>query len=263
MGIIGAGFGLGFVFGPAIGGFLSGVSVALPGFAAAGLAFVNGLAALVFLPEPAKRAAAPSRSGLAALVEELGRPGIRRIIVVFFLAVGAFAAMEATFALLAEHRFGLDQRHVSWLFAFIGVLVAIVQGGLIGRLTRRFGEARLLLAGLLLQAGAFLALPLGPGVAGLYAACVPLAVGSGLATPSLTALLSKSARSEAQGGTLGMGQSAAALGRIIGPISATAAFGTLGFAAPYLGGAALLFLGAAISSTIRPGARAAADPPTP
>jgi DHA1 family tetracycline resistance protein-like MFS transporter len=263
MGIIGAAFGLGFVLGPAIGGILSGVSVALPGFAAAGLAFVNGLAALAFLPEPAARSAAPRRAGLFALVDELGRPGIRRLIVVFFLSVAAFSAMEATFALLAEHRFDLDQRHVSWLFAFIGVLVVIVQGGLIGRLTRRYGEARLLRVGLLLQAVAFLALPWSPGVPGLYAACVPLAVGSGLANPSLSSLLSRSARAEDQGGTLGMGQSAAALGRVIAPISATAAFGSVGFAAPYLGGAVLLFLSAGIGFTLRSRAAGAVAPSVP
>jgi predicted MFS family arabinose efflux permease len=203
------------------------------------------------LPEPAERSAAPHRAGLRALVEELGRPGIRRLITVYLLSVMAFSAMEATFALLAEHRHGLDQRHVNWLFAFIGVLVVIVQGGLIGRLTRQFGETRLLVVGLLLQAVAFLALPWSPGVPGLYAACVPLAVGSGLATPSLSSLLSRSARAEDQGGTLGMGQSAAALGRIVGPISATRAFGKVGFAAPYIGGAVLLFLCVGIGSTLR------------
>ncbi len=261
MGIIGAAFGLGFVLGPAIGGFLSGVSMALPGYAAAGLALANGVAALFLLPEPSARSAAPRRAGFLALVEELGRPGIRRLIAIYLLAVGAFSAMEATFALLAEHRFDLDQRHVSWLFAFIGVLVVIVQGGLIGRLTRQFGEARLLVVGLLLQAIAFVALPWSPGVPGLFAACVPLAVGSGLSNPSLSSLLSRSARAEDQGGTLGMGQSAAALGRIVGPISATAAFGKVGFAAPYIGGAVLLFLSAGIGSTLRQRGGAAATPP--
>jgi predicted MFS family arabinose efflux permease len=261
MGLIGAAFGLGFVLGPGIGGILSGFSMALPGYAAAGLAFANGVAALALLPEPAERSRAPGRAGFRELLEELGKPGIRRLIAVYFFSVTAFSAMEGTFALLAEHRYGLDQRHVNWVFAFFGVVVVLVQGGLIGRLTRRFGEARLLLAGLLLQVVAFLLLPWSPGVVGLYAACVPLAVGSGLATPSLTALLSRSAREDDQGGTLGMGQSAAALGRIVGPISATAAFGKLGFAAPYVGGAALLFLGAGIGSTLRPRA-AETEPPT-
>ena len=263
MGIIGAAFGLGFVLGPFLGGVLSGWSVAAPGFAAAGLA-VNGMAALVLLPEPEERSARPHRAGLRALGEELSRPGIRRLIAIFFLAVLAFSAMEATFALLAAHRYGLAQRQVGWVFAFIGVLVTVVQGGLIGPLSRRFGEVPLLVAGLALQALGLLSLPYGGSTPGLYAACVPLAVGSGLANPALSALLSRRARDEDQGGTLGMGQSAAALGRIAGPISATSAYEHVWFAAPYLGGAALLFLTAAVGLTLRrstPGAGSEARTP--
>ncbi len=265
MGLIGAAFGMGFVLGPFLGGVLSGIAVSAPGVAAAALAAINGVAALAFLPEPAQRTAAPRHAGLRGLVEELSRPGIRRLVTIFFLAVLAFSAMEATFALLAEHRYGLQQRQVGWVFAFIGVLVAGVQGGLIGPLTRRFGESRLLVAGLLLQVLGFVALPYGTGVVGLCAACVPVAIGSGLATPSLSSLLSRGARAEDQGGTLGIGQSAAALGRIIGPISATSAYEHVWYAAPYLGGAALLLVTAAIGSTLRrvsPGMAAEAVPPT-
>ncbi|HVO19981.1 MAG TPA: MFS transporter [Anaeromyxobacter sp.] len=251
MGIIGAAFGLGFVLGPFLGGVLSGWSLAAPGFAAAGLAAVNGVAALVLLPEPEERSERPRRARLQALWEELSRPGIRRLIAIFFLAVLAFSAMEATFALLAAHRYGLVQRQVGWVFAFIGVLVTVVQGGLIGPLSRRYGEVPLLVAGLFLQALGLAMLPYGGGTPGLYGACVPLAIGSGLANPTLSALLSRRARAEDQGGTLGMGQSAAALGRIAGPISATNAYGHVWFAAPYLGGAALLLVTAAVGLTLR------------
>jgi MFS transporter, DHA1 family, tetracycline resistance protein len=251
MGLIGAAFGLGFVLGPALGGVLSGVSMSMPGYAAAALAAVNGVAALFLLPEPTEHAQGQRRAGLTALVEELRRPGIRRLIAVYFLSVMAFSAMEATFALLAKHRYGLAQSQVNYLFAFIGLLVVIVQGGLIGPLTRRFGEKALLVVGLALQAVGFLLLPWSPGLAGLCAACIPLSVGSGLTNPSLSSLLSRRARAEDQGGTLGMGQSAAALGRILGPISATSAYQDVWFAAPYLGGAALLLLTAGIGATLR------------
>jgi MFS transporter, DHA1 family, tetracycline resistance protein len=251
MGIIGAAFGLGFVLGPAIGGALSGWSVAAPGYAAAALAAVNGVAAFLLLPEPSERSAGTRRAGLRALLEELSRPGIRRLIAIFFLAVLAFSAMEATFALLAKDRYGLALRQVFLMFAFIGVLVTLVQGLLIGPLSRRFGEVPLLVVGLALQAVALAAMPYGMGMTGLYVACVPLAVGSGLANPALSALLSRRARDEDQGGTLGMGQSAAALGRIVGPISATSAYGNLWFAAPYMGGAVLLAVTAALGLTLR------------
>jgi MFS family permease len=258
MGIIGAAFGLGFVLGPALGGLLSSISLAAPGYAAAALAAANGVAAFVVLKEPADRVVAPRRAHAAALVEELRRPGIRRIIVIYFVSILAFSGMEATFALIAAHRFALDRQHVSYVFAFIGVVVVIVQGGLIGPLTRRFGEKALLVTGLVSQAVALAAIPYAGGMAGLLAACVPLALGSGLSSPALSSLLSRSARAEDQGGTLGFGQSAAALGRIAGPISATSLYDRVWLGAPYLGGAALMLAAAAIGSTLRPPADARA-----
>ncbi len=284
MGLIGAAFGLGFILGPALGGLLSAFSLAAPGYAAAALAAVNGVAAFFVLPEPVERAVAVRRRAhLPALVDELRRPGIRRLIVIFLLATLAFSGMEATFALLAAHRYGLDQRHVSYVFAFIGAVVTIVQGGLIGRLTRRFGERALLVAGLLLQAVGLVALPYGDvlgaallaatpealglssATAGLLSASLPLAFGSGLFGPAVTSLISRSARAEDQGGTLGIGQSAAALGRIAGPISATNAYDHVWMGAPYVGGAAIMLVTAAVGWTLRPpspgGAPAAAAVP--
>lgn len=251
MGLIGAAFGLGFVLGPAIGGLLSTISLAAPGYAAAALAAVNGVAAFFVLPEPAAHVQAERRPHLQALLGGVSRPGIRRLIVIYLLAILAFSGMEATFALLAVHRYGLDQRQVSYVFALIGVVATVVQGGLIGPLSRRFGERALLVAGLVLQAGALGALPYAGSALGLVLATVPLALGSSLTTPSLTSLISRSARAEDQGGTLGIGQSAAALGRIAGPISATHAYDHLSFAAPYLGGAIVMLAGAAVGSTLR------------
>ena len=249
MGIIGAAFGLGFILGPAMGGLLSSVSLSLPGYAAALLAALNGVAAFFILPEPAARVEGGHRGPrFLALLEEFRKPGIRRLIVMYFLAILAFSGMEATFALLAAHRYHLDSTHVSYVFAFIGVVVTVVQGGLIGPLTRRFGERALLVVGLIAQCVGLAALPLADGMAGLLAACVPLAFGSGLTTPALTSLISRSAAADDQGGTLGIGQSAAALGRVAGPISATNAFDKLWFAAPYFGGALLML---AVPSTER------------
>ncbi len=251
MGIIGAAFGLGFVLGPAMGGLLSTISLSAPGYVAAALAAVNGVAAFFILPEPATHVRAERRAHFKALVEELGRPGIRRLVLIYFLSVLAFSGMEATFALLAAHRYQLDQRAVSYVFAFLGVVMTIVQGGLIGPLTRRFGERALLVVGLLLQVVALVWLPFGGGLAGLLGACVPLALGQGLTSPALSSLLSRSARAEDQGGTLGIGQSAAALGRIGGPITATSVYDRIWFAAPYLGGAVIMLATAAVSATLR------------
>ena len=251
MGLIGAAFGLGFVLGPALGGFLSAISLSAPGYAAAALASANGVAAFFILPEPRARVAAAHRGHFTALLDELRRPGTRRLIAIYLLAILAFSGMEATFALIAAHRFRLDQRHVSYVFAFIGVVVTVVQGGLIGPLTRRFGEQALLVVGLVLQGVGLAAIPYAGNILGLLGACLPLAFGSGLSTPALSSLLSRSARAEDQGGTLGIGQSAAALGRIGGPISATNAYDHIWYAAPYVGGAMIMLVTAAIGSTLR------------
>lgn len=272
MGIIGAAFGLGFVFGPAIGAWLSAYSLAWPGLAAAGLSAVNLVGAWFLLPEPAARsqAGAELKHRMGALVDALTRPGIRRLLAVFFLITGAFSAMEATYAFLAEAYYGLDHRGVMLSFLVIGIFVVIVQGGLIGPLTRALGEKRLLVVGAALQAGAFLWLPfshgwfpagaglpawLTPGFVELAVASAPLAIGSGLTSPALSALLSRLSRAEAQGGTLGIGQSASALGRVLGPISGTQtyAFAPPGSHAwPYVGGAALMAVSALIGLTLRP-----------
>ncbi|ABS24355.1 tetracycline resistance MFS efflux pump [Anaeromyxobacter sp. Fw109-5] len=252
MGIIGAAFGLGFVLGPALGGVLSQYSLSLPGFAAAGLAAANGIAAWAILPEPEHRYSVDRRRRFAAMREELGRPGIRRIIGIYFVTILAFSAMEATYAFLAKQRYGLAESAVSYVFAYIGVLLVLVQGGLIGRLSRRFGEKRLLVTGLVLQALALAALPFAGTVPGLLVATAPLAVGAGLTQPTLSALLSRFARAEDQGGTLGIGESAAAFGRILGPEAGTWTFGQWSIAFPYLGGAALMAFAAAIGVTVRP-----------
>ncbi len=250
MGIIGAAFGLGFVLGPALGGLLTVISLGAPGWGAAALSLANGIVAFLVLAEPERRVASRPRGRLMALVEELARPGIRRLLACFFLSVLAFSGMEATFALLARERYVLDRQHVNYVFAYIGVLVVVVQGGLVGPLTRRFGEVRLLVAGTALQALALAALPYAPGNAGLLAACVPLAAGSGLAQPALTALISRSARMEDQGGTLGIGQSASAFGRILGPEAATWTYSRWP-AVPYLAGAGLMAVAAALGASLR------------
>lgn len=260
MGVIGAAFGLGFVLGPFLGGVLSGISLGAPGFAAAALAALNGLAAWFVLPEPKERvvARAAPRSRVSALAEELRKPGIRRLVAIYLLQVTAFSGMEATFALLARERYALDRAHVNFVFAYLGVILVVVQGGLIGPLTRRFGEVRLLVTGLALMAVALAALPFGASLPALLTALVPLAAGSGLVQPALTSLLSKMSRADDQGGTMGIGESASALGRIIGPEAGTFTYGRVGVAFPYVAGAVVMALTAIVAATVGSGRAAKA-----
>jgi MFS transporter, DHA1 family, tetracycline resistance protein len=254
MGLIGAAFGLGFVLGPALGGFLSQYALSLPPYVAAALAAVNGVAAYFVLPEPEARAIRERarRGRFVEFLQEMKTPGIRRLVVVYGVSVLAFSAMEATYALLVTKRYGLDVKHANYLFAYIGVILVIVQGGLIGRLTRAFGEKSLLLVGLLLQALGLALLPFAHNAVGLVVATAPLAIGSGLSQPALSSLMSRFARSDDQGGTLGIGESAAAIGRVVGPVSGTWTFTNVAIAFPYLSGAVLMLVSAAIGAAVRP-----------
>ncbi len=244
MGMIGAAFGLGFIFGPALGGFLAGADPATanlqtPAWVAAGLSLAALCGVLVLLRESRsaeeRAQAVPRLSRVGAIHGALRRPVLSRLILVFFLVILAFAAMESTFALWAMAQFKWGPEQVGYVFAYIGVLSAILQGGLIGRLAHRFGEERLLLAGLVLICAGLLALPFARDVAWLGVAVSGLALGMGLTQPSLNSLISRRAGRAEQGSVLGVTQSVGSLSRVLGPALAGMLFGELGRASPFLG----------------------------
>src|SRR6185295_3566796 len=226
MGLIGAAFGLGFVFGPAIGGVLSRWGVAVPFLFAAGLCFTNAVLLYFTLPEtvtpdhPARISAARGR-GLGQLIESLKNPRLGFVFAIYFLFVVAFSIMTTTFSLYTMFRFGYDAKHNGYLFAYVGVLAVIIQGGLIGRLVKRFGELPLVIVGALFFAASLFAVPfVGPHMGGLLGLLVGggiFSAGNSLATPSLTSLASKSVGRGEQGGVLGVTQSVASLARAVGP----------------------------------------------
>ena len=218
MGLIGAAFGLGFIIGPALGGLLAGNDPAIadaetPAWVAAGLSLLALCGVALLLPEsrPAsQRGGGPSRGRLAAILGVLSRSALSRLILIFFLVILAFAGMESTFALWAVGQFGWGPRQVGYVFSYVGVLSAILQGGLIGRLTRLFGEERLLFCGLALIGVGLLTLPFARSLAVLAPAISALAVGMGLTQPSLNSLISRRAGRDEQGEVLGVSQSVAA-----------------------------------------------------
>jgi multidrug resistance protein len=238
MGIIGAAFGLGFVFGPALGGLLAQYGHGVPAFVAAGLAFANFLFALFKLPEslpPEQRGqVVPRGFSLQRLRQATGVPGMPVLMIIYFFTVFAFATMEATFPLLTLHHFGFTEVQNGYVFAYLGVLIVILQGGLVGRLAKRFGEKALVVAGAVLLAIGLGLLPFAPTVGLLLVVLVPLAAGNGLANPSLTSLISRTAASSSQGEVLGVGQSLASLGRILGPLWGGFAFAYMGMSISYV-----------------------------
>jgi DHA1 family tetracycline resistance protein-like MFS transporter len=226
MGLIGAAFGLGFVFGPAIGGILSHWGISVPFLFAAGLCFANALLLYFTLPEtvtpdhPARVSAAGGR-GLAQLIQSLQNPRLGYVLVIYFLFIVAFSIMTTAFSLYTMFRFGYDAQHTGYLFAYVGILAVIVQGGLIGKLVKRFGELPLVIVGALLFAGSLFAIPfVGPQAGGLAALLVGgglFSIGNSLSAPSLTSLASKSVGPAEQGSVLGVTQSVASLARAVGP----------------------------------------------
>jgi multidrug resistance protein len=229
MGLIGAAFGLGFIFGPAIGGILSRWGIQVPFFFAAALCFANALLLYFRLPEtvtadhPAKNSAAGGRS-LRNVFMSLKQPRLAFVLIIYFLFIVAFSIMTTSFSLYTMFRFGYDAQHTGYLFAYVGLIAVIIQGGLIGRLVKRFGELPLVIFGAFCFAISLFAVPfVGPaagGLAGLLIGGGVFSMGNSLATPALTSLASKSVGAAEQGMVLGVTQSTASLARAVGPFLA-------------------------------------------
>jgi multidrug resistance protein len=253
MGMIGMAFGLGFVLGPAFGGELGErFGTWAPGAGAALLSLIACAVAVFGLPEsltPELRARARGRPGhpILGLRVALGRPELSGLLVLFFFLVFGFANLETILPLFLEDRHGLDQAQSGRVFAYIGVCIAFTQGFLMGRLSRRFGERRLLLVGPVAIAIGMQLYWLAPNL-GVFLVAVPVvAVGMGLSNPSVASLISKRTPPDIQGRTLGLSQSLGALARALSPGLAGWLYGAFpragGSIAPLAWGGAVVVLG--------------------
>jgi DHA1 family tetracycline resistance protein-like MFS transporter len=246
MGLIGAAFGLGFILGPAIGGVLAPYGYDKPILLASALAGLNFLFAYLRLPESLtpeiRDRARHRRFDAKALQEALSHPRIAPLLFMYLMVIFAFSNMEATFGLLNEHRYGLTAEQTGYLFAFIGVLMSIMQGVLVGRLARRLGERRLIIIGTFSMIFGLALMPYMPNMPAYCLILVVLSFGSGINNPSMTSLLSQSSSVDEQGGILGIAQSTASLGRILGPMWGGYAFDALGMGWPFLTGGMFMSL---------------------
>lgn len=236
MGLIGMAFGLGFVFGPALGAFsYQSLGLAGPGWVAAGFCGFNFLLGCVVLVESWKPNAerVRPRPNMEQWAHTLKQPTVGLVVVIYFLATFCFASFESTFGLFVKDVFALDAHHAGYLFTYCGVLAAFVQGGPIGRLNKRFGEQRLITGSLILVAVSFLCIALSQTLVGLLVSVGLLAVGWGINRPPALGLISLKTSSEEQGATLGVAQGAASLARIFGPIFASPLYAAK-HAMPYL-----------------------------
>ncbi|MGM0574387.1 MAG: MFS transporter [Myxococcota bacterium] len=220
MGLLGASIGLGFVMGPAIGAALAPMGFAFTCFAAAGLTAADLIMAAFVLPETRTAEARSAARPTLPLAEAARRPVLRPLLLSLFLGTFAFVGLEAIFPLLGEHRFGLFERDMGLVFAYIGVVIIVIQGGVVGRLTRRLGERRVVVVGGGLMAVGFAAIAFSEALAFTMVALGVLSAGQGLLRPALSALVSMNAHADEQGAVLGLGQSLGAGARALGPLVA-------------------------------------------
>ncbi len=252
MGFIGAAFGLGFTLGPALSLVISNRpstgELAIPLFIAAGLSAVAFVLALILLkeslpPEARHAPGQPSRIEFARRIAT-GRPTLMRLIVIGFIMTAAFAALESTFTLWARETLAWGPHDVALMFMFVGLVLSGIQGGLIGRLTKLFGEMRLLVMSAILLFVGLLGIPFVRNLPPLVFINIALASGMALFGPSSNSLISREAAIDERGGILGVSQSAQSLARVIGPLVAGPLYGAFGRNAPYWAAAAAMALAA-------------------
>lgn len=239
MGMIGAAFGLGFIFGPAIAGMGSQIARSgghnvqmVVGLLAASFSFIDFLMALRRLPESlsaevraAASAVTPPGTRVSRMAAALREPSLGLPISLFFLSTVAWSQLEPTIALLCHNRYSLDESQTGYLFAFMGFVVALIQGGFTGRMASRIGEPKMVVSGTLLLCIGFVLVPTAATVPMLAGIMVLLGVGQALTVPGLQSLISRGAARDTQGSTLGVSQGFSSLARVIGPATGGYLFG--------------------------------------
>ncbi len=238
MGMIGAAFGLGFIFGPALGGFLSQWGFAVPAYFAAGIAAIAAISTWMFLEETVdvKNVVIKQRAkfSLDALKKAFSTPVLGLMIGIFFLINLAFSGMQGTFALWTQSTFGWGPKETGYLFAYIGVMSVIIQLQILPRAVKAFGEKAVFKASLPLLALGLLGIPLSVHWGFLLIANGLLVMGNSLANPTIQSIATENVEKSEYGGTLGFLQSSASLGRILGPLMAGELFSVISKDAPYI-----------------------------
>ena len=220
MGLLGAAFGIGFMLGPGIGGLLAVIHPALAPLAAACLSATAATLSYFKLPESLREKKVPTDSHLTRSLRLMRQPILAQINLVWFLTMFAFVTTESVFALFLTDRFGFNTAEVGAMFTLAGVVIIIVQGGLIGPLTRILGEWNLATYGPLVFAGGMLLythIAVHPVVLLLICAAVCNAIGRSLQTPSLSVIISHQAHGDQQGAVFGLFQAFGSLARVFGP----------------------------------------------
>lgn len=248
LGLIGAGFGLGFIFGPALGGMLSaGGNYALPAFAAAGLSALNLIGTFIWLPEslpPEKRNPSKERTrrefSIRALIEALRRPCVGPLLSVVVIYSLALTMFETIFSLFTQKKLGLTAQTTSYVLTYVGILIVMVQGGGIRLLTKTFTDKQLIFGGSVLLTGGLLGWAFSPSLPALLVALLPLSLASGMLRVSTNSALTKSVHPSEVGGILGLSSSMNSLTRVVSPLIGSFLLAEISPAGPGVAGAFLM-----------------------
>ena len=246
MGLVGAAFGLGFIFGPAVGGILSQYGFSVPILFASLLSISASLLAYFKLPEsfiPNKtRNVNEQKFNLKNLKNAISSPVIGILFIIFFLITLSFANLETVFALFTERKFGYDAEINGYIFALVGVISALTQGILIGPLVKKFGEKKLITTSIFLLGTGFILFPIANAIYTFLPVVALIAFSIGVHNPSVITLISKNTPPEKQGGILGLNQSLGSLARVLGPLWGGFFFDQISIGFPFFSAGILIFL---------------------
>ena len=247
MGMIGVAFGLGFVFGPIMGGILAHYSYMLTGFASAGFSLLAFSLSVFLLPESLKKDLIRHNVKRKMLNVEgfkkiLINPPVLLVILMFFILTFSVANIYGTFALLGVSVYHFSNIQIGTVYGVLGLVSAIVQGGLIGRLSKKYTDNQLITAGSFLLVAGLVMLPFGGNLVGLIVIIIILSLGTGMLQPILLSLISKVAPEKEQGIVLSVNQSFSAFARVLGPLWGGFSFQYLGYKFPFFTGAVCTLL---------------------
>lgn len=247
MGLIGAAFGLGFVFGPLIGGLLAKYGYAVVGFGSAVFSFIAFLTTIFFLPESnvniqKSKEAVRKILDISALKKVFTHPSVGVLIILFFIQTFAMANIYGTFALIGYEHYHFTDMQNGLMYGILGLVSAIVQGGLLKFISKYMDQKKLIKLGSVTMMLGLALIPYGINFAGLALIISLLSFGSGILQPTILSMISTIAPDTEQGITLGTNQSMSSLARVLGPFWGGFAFQYLGYQWPFLTGGIFLVL---------------------
>lgn len=248
MGMIGMAFGLGFMFGPMIGGFLSTFGYPVVGLVSAAFSFLAFTFTFFMLKETVHKDANKGQKinkniiDMKYMAATLRHADIGSLVILFFIVTFSGATIYGIFAILGLKHYHFTDQQIGYLFGILGVTSAVVQGGLIRILENKISDKVMVAAGTFISIFGLALMPYGGNFLGLALIMIIQAIGTGLLQPTLLSMISKYSSAKEQGAILGLNQSLSALGRVFGPLWGGFAFSFLGYQFPFLTGGAVMFL---------------------